>query len=385
MITIQYIFLHVLLIVVLFFSCKKIDSVERKYYWRYALIPILAFALEEGLRWGRGIDWCFYSNVYADLGYGIDTGHEPLFSLIWSFFSMLGFPYTSIIFLCSLFYIFSIFFLAKPFRGILKIFIPLVVLITSFAAENLIRWYLGISFLFISVRLFLQGKNIQAFFVAILSVLVHYGLILFLFLLPLLKKKNTIMSSEWLFFLSLFLLIAFSPKFLGQFAFLFDYLTLFSDRFDHYTNDPVDWLTGESQSAELVRRNWISTFVSMSQYYIFIYFIYKQLRIKRYLIPIYNVAVLGIILLSISSGIELVARYTRFFEPFILIIGSYVFLGLVNKMKNYKVLLVLLFCSFFILRKFIYFCNPSTFPHEVLLGYVWNDSLLPADLVKYYK
>lgn len=59
MITFVYIALHALLLLVMLFFCRRIVLNGRN-YWRLAIIPILSYGLEEGLRWGRETDWNFY-------------------------------------------------------------------------------------------------------------------------------------------------------------------------------------------------------------------------------------------------------------------------------------------------------------------------------------
>lgn len=37
---------------------------ERKHYWKYCLLIILFFTLIEGVRYGRGVDYMHYVDVY---------------------------------------------------------------------------------------------------------------------------------------------------------------------------------------------------------------------------------------------------------------------------------------------------------------------------------
>lgn len=69
MISVQYIVLHILLVLVTYISCKKIKSQSSHKYWQYAMWAIIAFTLEEGLRWGRMIDWCKYYESYASVNH----------------------------------------------------------------------------------------------------------------------------------------------------------------------------------------------------------------------------------------------------------------------------------------------------------------------------
>lgn len=386
MIILQYILLHFFLILIFVFFCWKIDEDDIRHYWKWAMLPILVFALEEGLRWGRGIDWCGYSNEYERIALGVDTGHEPIFVFVWKLFSCIGLPYWGCIFICSLFYVSSIFFLVKPYKGVCKFLVPMIVLVTALLAENLIRWYMGLSCLYISFGLFLRGKRIQSFGVAVVSVLIHYGLFVFLFLIPLSNIKKTILSPAKVLLFSLLLLLAFNPKLLAQFSFLFDYLLLFSGRFEHYSENAEGWLTGEGQNAGMEMKSWFLQCLSMIQFYIFLFVIYKEkiLLYKKKLVPVYNLATIGVLLLSISSGLELLSRITFFFDPFMLICGAYAIVVLLKKKFNLIGSIQIFFCLFYLVRKIVYFCNPEAIPHEELLKYVWNETLDPLSLFQYY-
>lgn len=384
MLLFQYVVLHILFVLTLVFFCWRIDEVDRKYYWSYAIVPIILFTLVEGLRCGRGIDWCGYSYVYQDLALGKDTGHEPLFTLVWGFFSSMGVPYWGVISFCSFLYIYSIFFLIKPYRNVCKIAVPLVVLVGAIVAENLIRWYMGLSLLFISIRVFLQGKKSIAFLIAFFSVLIHYGLFLFLPFLFLLNCKTPLISPVKMTVGVFVLSVVFSPEVLSVFAFVFDYLLLFSDRFYHYTTDPVGWLTGEGQNASLEKKGFVYFVVSMFQYFIFMFEIYKKLRIRRWLIPVYNLSLVAMLFLTVSSGLELLSRYSRLFEPFLLILGAYVVRDLVREARTSRNVALLFFCLFFVVRKVVYFCNPFIYPSESLLAFVWNDTQSPIMMMRCY-
>ncbi len=66
MYNLQYIVLHILVILIKYVVgiAKKHLTKKQKNYWKLASIPIMVFTFEEGLRWGRHIDWCAYYYVY---------------------------------------------------------------------------------------------------------------------------------------------------------------------------------------------------------------------------------------------------------------------------------------------------------------------------------
>lgn len=398
MITIQYIFLHVLLIVILFFSCKKIDSVDRKYYWHYALIPILAFALEEGLRWGRALDWCYYYDVYSKLMRGEDTGHEPLFSFLWSVFASLGVSYPIVIVSCSGLLIFSGFFLFRPYQGFLRYVMPIWILITAPWAINVIRWFIGLSFLFISTRYFLDGKRFRWIIFFLCSVLTHYGMFLMLPIFFLLLKNRLILKPWLVAMVSLLLLLLFDTSFLSRFSFLFDYMSLLSVRYEHYTDNAEDWLSGNVGVSQTMSVSLVHGFVKLFPYLFFVFLSYYliinrhtrlgKLVAYKMLLPFYNLAVVGCLLKSVSFGLELLIRYTFYFEMSFAFLCAYTLFCLNSKKQNkgkYNIdVLFISLLSFFILWKIVSFCRPL-YPYDEIMGYVWNEVENPLFLQNYYR
>ena len=84
MITFTYVFLHILLLYVFYKYSLKFKKKQLQ-YWKIASIPIIFFSLEEGLRWGRFIDWCAYYDTYYN---GLETSKfEFLFKEWWGFVS----------------------------------------------------------------------------------------------------------------------------------------------------------------------------------------------------------------------------------------------------------------------------------------------------------
>ena len=136
MISVQYIVLHVLLVLVTYISCKKIKSQSSHKYWQYAMWAIIAFTLEEGLRWGRMIDWCMYYGTYASILEETDYTMEPVFRIVWSLFAILHVPYCGIISFMSFLFIVSAFYFCKPYRNVLPYVMPLLVVTSGYFAEN---------------------------------------------------------------------------------------------------------------------------------------------------------------------------------------------------------------------------------------------------------
>ena len=82
-IRIDYVLLLILLFLIFIIYSRLVVSKEEKSiyernYWLYAIIPIIAFSLIEGLRYARGVDYIGYVYTYLQ---SLDpkVENEPLF------------------------------------------------------------------------------------------------------------------------------------------------------------------------------------------------------------------------------------------------------------------------------------------------------------------
>lgn len=134
-IALRYIFLHLAVLVTIIIYARKLSK-ENARYWKTAIIPILIFALEEGLRWGRDSDWWGYRGTYELLAIGDDASVELLFGAFWKLLNFIGLDYTFAIFFASGLFIFSLIFLLKDTGKVLTIALPLFVIWLSRRLSN---------------------------------------------------------------------------------------------------------------------------------------------------------------------------------------------------------------------------------------------------------
>lgn len=383
MIEFRYIFLHILLAIILFAYGKRISKSSEKKYWKLALIPIMAFTIEEGLRWGRNIDWCVYHSVYNDYLKGFSTNHEILFQAIWKLYAFFNLPYPILIASCSCLLICSIFYLIKPYKEIVFIAIPFLVFYCANNATNLIRWYMGASFLFFAIRLFQEQKTRKAIILAICSVCTHAGFILaipiFYFFFV---YKKILFKPFSAIIISILLSIFFDPSFMGRFVFIFNFFSGF-ERFSAYASDASGWLTGTGQNAEMIRRGAFDLLVANVPLWIYVIVGYKICKPMQ-LVKVYNILVIGLFFRAMASGLELMGRYAYLFEPFICIMASYVILHLLKQKRNAVNVAMSLIAIIFVFVKMWAFCSPMDYTE--LMHYVWDDQIAPSSLIPlYYK
>ncbi len=122
--------------------------------WMAALL-VLAYAFAKGLRWDRGVDFGTYWYHYV-----FDNAphtYEPLFDLTTRALRALCVPDWGYFTFLSLFFIVSVLVLAARMRRWAVWALPAMMLMTEYPAENLIRQFYALSWLMISVALWISG------------------------------------------------------------------------------------------------------------------------------------------------------------------------------------------------------------------------------------
>lgn len=381
MITFIYVALHVSLLITLLLSCRKIVT-HRKCYWRYAIFPISFYGLEEGLRWGRETDWNFYYYVYEDYLHGISSNHEWLFQLLWRSFASFGLPYPYVITACSVFFIFALFFLFKPYasRKEFTYIIPLCVACHIITSSNLIRWYMAVSFMLIGCRLFSERKFRMAILCFVAAISTHFfSIVIVLFLLCLFYYKKIIMRPAWACLVCVLLLLLFDRSMLAKFGFIYDYLGMFN-RFSGYLDNGYSWIIG-ADNGYSGTKSVLMSFVTFMPYFAFIISGHHLMQKGALQVVYYNLVVVASMLKIISSGLELFSRVYYFFDFFICL-SCIMSVGYIRKTSGkfiYKLLLVL--CVFYIVRKFLYMCEPMQY--DELMLYVWDKQIEPSSLLEF--
>lgn len=73
-----YFILRNSMLFILFYWGNKINkNTNSKQYWQYIFVPLLTFTLNEGLRWGRGIDYNSYYYTFKNIAeHGFNTENE---------------------------------------------------------------------------------------------------------------------------------------------------------------------------------------------------------------------------------------------------------------------------------------------------------------------
>jgi len=378
MVTFQYVLCHLLLLLISYISCLNIkDSSSDKAYWKYSSIPIIVYTLEEGLRWGRDIDWCAYSYEYEQLGKGVDTGHEYLFQKLWFFFSFLGLSYPFVVTICTFVVIFSFFYFIQPYRKYTYLIIPLLIAWSGPKTINFIRWFFALSFVLIGLRRFLDGKRKSGLCLAFCCSFLHLGTLPLAILTIIISRfKRIIIKPYVAIIISIILVVMFNVEFLKHFSNVFVVFSNF-ERMSSYGQDPNFWL-----SAKFERKGIEDYLATMIPFYLYLYYghKYKQDSQDSHDSFLCNMAVVGLIVRSVSSGIELLDRYAISFDIFFVILSVWCYYYLKNnwhKKHFYKIISAIVIATFAL--QVYKFYKPLD--NEIKMHYYWDSNLPPAERI----
>lgn len=173
---IDHILLYIILFSVFFLFCKKnVFCKTEKTFWKLAIFPILCFALIEGCRYGRGPDYPAYRYRFEH----IIPEQEPqkFFLLLMQVLDALGLNYV------GLFIVYALIFCAGTFFFIRRTFnykdaqwmYMLMLFSMLVKSESMIRQYIAMPFVFISLSAIFRKKWIEAVVCLIIAMNIHSG------------------------------------------------------------------------------------------------------------------------------------------------------------------------------------------------------------------
>lgn len=369
MIAFRYIIFHLILLFVLLSYSKKISKTNKE-FWKLSLFPIILFSIEEGLRWGRDGDWWGYRNTFNMLANGYDVNNEFLFKQFWRLLSFVGLDYTFAIYFASLLFIFSVFYLLGGERKYFYISLPLFVIWLSPLAIQLIRWFMGLSFCFIALRLMMEKKNKLAALCIIVSLLIHtFSCVLFIPCVIVYQFwKKEILSPTKVILFSMILVIFANLSFMENF---FSLLSVFSNssRYSGYVENADVWFA-TSGGDGYNRKSTFSYLAVMMPFYVALYSYSTIKKLDKNYHFFYNVLILNILLRSISSGSEIVQRIATIYDFSFLIVSSVVLFY--HQKLRFKFLLLILLATF--VYKAYIFIKP--YKSDLLMMYVWDSNKL---------
>ena len=334
MITFVYVFLFVLMLFSLYYSGKRI-SIKRISLFKAAALGIIVFTLNEGLRFGRGIDYNYYAMAFKQNLISHDSTWDPIFLLIANLLGYLGIPWQGYVILMSFTLVVACVLFLDNFRDVSKWAFPLFA-IFALPAENLMRWFFGFSFILIGISYLLKTGNRKHIYIyclfSIIAFFIHFALLpaaVIFYVLTYIKKP--IIKPIPAMVLFVLIAFAFKTSFMEQFV---DLIQLFSinDRAESYQYKAEYWLTGGFAG---IAKSPFPSYYEMLLFIVNVYWGYKLTHVQGYKYTyVYNIFLIGFITYPICHQIELLNRFNNLFCIFQFIILAYIIEFLIGDIKR---------------------------------------------------
>ena len=328
-----------LLVTMLFLLFKAGGRLRRKWkiFSQAGISAILIYALNEGLRFGRGIDYNAYWKVFDRIAAG-ESNDSMYVNMDIGFFhfckalSLIGFSWQGCVLIMSLIFIISSLQFLKSYRDSIRFALPLWVLFSFSQTENVMRWFVGFSLILIGLSLIMQkhGKKFYLYYLLLSGIgcTVHLGLIPVAIFLVLMTFKETPLIKPMYLFLGLVItiIIAQVGSLLGYFD-LFNMFASMSNRFSEYAEDTEYWLLKASSVGSLYTFTGIIDFLCS----LFVAAVgYKACANagKNYAFA-YNLFIIAFLFRPITTQMELLNRYDTLFYSFRAIVYARILLNMV--------------------------------------------------------
>ena len=288
-IRIDYVLLLILLFLIFIIYSRLVVSKEEKSiyernYWLYAIVPIIAFSLIEGLRYARGVDYIGYVYTYLQ---SLDpkVENEPLFMLL--------------------------------NKGMLLMGFALIASIPSM--ENLVRQFVSLSFVMISLSFLLKKKYVMSCFWAVISFGFHLSSVIVVVIIytvyiigrkECFKLKSSLIAYFFFFFI-------FDISFLDIFVLnVFPLLDLGDLKFSGYIENADKWFTSSAIREDYIRSVWGNIALFLFDISLIIMGRKsiqheKNTKNEKALIIVYNLFVIGAIGMQAVMELEIMRRFFR--------------------------------------------------------------------------
>lgn len=322
-----FLFLHLLQMIIFLLSGYRLSKTKTsKAYWKVAIIPILTYAIVEGLRWGHMTDWNLYCQRYSFIGEGLIDDYEPFFLLLNKLFYNLGIPFYIFIFIQCAFLMYSCLSLLQDYRQYTFFSVPLLLYFIQMN-ENFIRWFIAISFLLLALKYLLKGNIRKTIIYYVIAFLCHYAIVIFvpLFLFKDLLNKKTVNR-----YVSIILIIACSFivsissfTLLVQMANMALGMNVGGETFmNSYLNNTEALINGQWGQGGIAEFNLSATIRCLLFNIPVVLFAPIYMKEVRYGCFFYNMAILGCILSPVFGQVEILGRITYVLNIFMTIPSS---------------------------------------------------------------
>lgn len=361
---------------VLYFFGKQMEfSSSKKSYWMAAIFPIIVFGLAEGLRWGHMYDYNVYAERYAAINafFTMKEQSSPLFTIIVYTLKCIGISFQAFLVIQCAFLLTSALVFLQKYKRYLRWVLPLLLIAFS-QNENIIRFYLSQSFMFISLYYYLKGKSgKKAFIYACCSCLIHFGQLPFVVILFFLRLLN-VKKIPKLYAIIAFLFATFVIS-VSDMTFLVKWANLITSYFggsDYqlfaYLDSMDEIVSGEAGRMGIIVAKLSSQLKSLISFLPLIILGEKFLSHEKYGNMIYNLMIINIVLSPIFGQVELLMRFCYSFNIFVVIVMAIVLKKLFkdNKIQSHLLGYLILFCYMYA------FLNSPFLRQDYEMYYIWD-------------
>lgn len=332
-ISVTFIILFFFTMYILYINGKKIkalpDNTSLNKYLKTSIPSIIIYTLNEGLRFGRGIDYNIYAKEYTyNIGKSYFETGDIGFRYIGIFLQSLDLPFQAFVLLMSFILILSVLIFIKNIKECAPFALPTFLLLFYAATENLMRWFLGFSFILVGFSYILKEKRtkedyILFIFFSVISFFFHFALIFIPFVyLLLMNFKRPLLKPSISILLFIIIGISFQSKIMLSLKEYLNVFLLLSDKSTYYIDNADQWLTGGATGLSF------SSFPPPFRTVLYIVEVILGYKLCKYLntkyVILYNIFLVGFIILPIANQIELVLRYQYLIFIYQIIILGYI-------------------------------------------------------------
>lgn len=315
-----YIFLFLFVSFFYFFDKRFIQN--DFIYWLIFLY-VLFFS---GFRYGVGVDYAAYSDIFFSLSSGFDLDPsvdklEPMTGFIVRAVNYFGFGEQYFFLLYSFITLFGVFFFIRKFSPDrrVSIFVFICVGIYFFATFNIIRQWLAISFFLMSLVSILSNRYLVSLLFLICMIASHYTSILLLLVYPFLFIRFS-------FFGALVgLILLFFVAYIAQFFIAGTVYAIYLDN--------------QFLSADLNVIFLLLYVASMLFFLLYFGYFNKRVYIGRELLILLNMCLMSISIvvgmIAVDASSTLMMRVNTYFQVQIIILFSYLFISLKGRLIYY--------------------------------------------------
>ena len=315
--SLDHIVLFTLLFAIFFFLTKWNQTFLNKHFWAIASVPILAYSVVLGCRYGWGNDYLWYKRRFENPYWYADE--DPGFRILNLFLQDIGFNYVGAFIFYSFVLIVGAYVLVRDYKEnkyMLALFLPATLFFSTFP----IRQAVAHAFVFLGFHFMNRKKWIWYALMIVCMYSIHpSSIITFAVCSALFFIVKRPFPYQILIPIYIVVTVAadiFSNYFFNFFSSISSYLVL-DNKFQNYIDKSDIWFGEEGLNKEW-EQGTLTLFLSMAFHISMIYIgcIALKYRPNNQVAYFYNGMIVGLVLLRLFFTLEILKRIA---EPFVLL------------------------------------------------------------------